>query len=88
MMDRATQDRAIQAGIRADVIRADCDYGESVQLRGAVWLLGFDYGLGMQVSTNATAAICCYAFMESERVRAFFPPSGGQGTTRWHLSAS
>ena len=33
MMDRATQDRAIQAGIRADVIRADCDYLERLSDR-------------------------------------------------------
>ena len=60
----------------------------SVELRGTVGLLGFDYGLGVQTSATATAAISCRAFMVSERVRAFSPQSGGQRSSRWHTNAA
>jgi len=45
-------DRAAQAGIPGNVVLADCGYGESVEFRGAVRLLGFDYGLAVQSPTK------------------------------------
>lgn len=45
-------DRATQACIPGDVLLADCGYGESVEFRGAVRLLGFDYGLAVQSPTK------------------------------------
>lgn len=45
-------DRAAQAGIPGDVVLADSAYGESVEFRGTVRLLGFDYGVGIHSPTK------------------------------------
>jgi SRSO17 transposase len=45
-------DRAAQEGIPGDVVLTDSAYGESVEFRGAVRLLGFDYGVGVHSPTK------------------------------------
>jgi hypothetical protein len=45
-------DRAAAAGIPGNVVLADCVHGESVDFRGSVRLLGFDYGLGVRAPTT------------------------------------
>lgn len=46
MMNRATQ-----AGIPGDVVPANCGYGEMVELRGVVRLLGVDCGNKQRIRT-------------------------------------
>ena len=44
--------RASHAGIPGKVILADCAYGDSVEFRDTVRLIGFDYGLGVSCTTK------------------------------------
>jgi SRSO17 transposase len=45
-------DRAAAANIPGDVVLADSAYGESVEFRGSVRLLGFDFGVGIHGPTK------------------------------------
>lgn len=45
-------DRAVAAGVPGDVVLTDSAYGESVEFRGAVRLLGFDYGVAVHAPTK------------------------------------
>lgn len=63
-------ERAARAGVPGDILLGDSGYGESHSFRGAVRLLGFDYGLGVHAPTK----VWCL----NTRERRFGEPIGVQ----------